>query len=120
MQLKKELLETAFPPWGKWEVLLEKPGFKVKQITVDPGQKLSYQKHAKRQEHWVAVQGEGLAILDGQEFKLKPGGTIDIPLGMAHRAANQGKAPFIFIEVQLGSYLGEDDIIRLEDSYGRV
>lgn len=120
MHAKPEFLESASPPWGKWEVILDRPGYKVKRITVNPGHKLSYQKHAKRQEHWVAVQGEGLVILEGQEFIIKPGEAIDIPAEMSHRAANQRNEPFIFIEVQLGSYLGEDDIVRLEDSYGRA
>lgn len=120
MHAEKELLESASPPWGKWEVILNKPGYKVKQITVEPGHQLSYQTHAKRQEHWVVVKGEGLVILDGKEIGLKPGESIDVPVGMPHRAVNQGNEPFIFIEVQLGSYLGEDDIVRLEDSYGRV
>jgi len=119
MSSEKQFLESANPPWGRWEVLLDKPGYKVKQIIVNPGHKLSYQKHAKRKEHWYAVKGEGLIILDGQEHVLKPGEAIDIPAEMLHRAINQHTEPFVFIEVQMGSYLGEDDIVRLEDSYGR-
>ena len=119
MHAEKEFLESATPPWGHWGVILDKPGYKVKQITVNPGHKLSYQKHSKRSEHWVAVKGEGLIILEGKEHVLKPGESIDIDVEMLHRAINQGSEPFIFIEVQMGSYLGEDDIVRLEDSYGR-
>jgi mannose-6-phosphate isomerase-like protein (cupin superfamily) len=118
--VNKELREAATPPWGKWEVLLSEPGYKVKRITVKSGQRLSYQKHAMRQEHWVAVAGEGIVVLDGNEIILKPGESVDILAGAAHRAINVGTEPFVFIEVQRGSYLGEDDIIRLEDNYGRA
>ncbi len=120
MNEKKESLEAAVTPWGKWEVLLSRPGYKVKQITVNPGHKLSYQKHARRREHWFAVEGEGTIILEGKEFVLHPGDSIDVPVEMPHRALNQKDVPFIFIEVQLGDYLEEDDIVRLEDSYGRA
>jgi mannose-6-phosphate isomerase len=119
MHTEKEFIESATPPWGRWDVMLERPGYKVKQITVNPGHKLSYQKHAKRHEHWVAVKGEGVVVLDGKEHILKPGDSIDIQAEMLHRAINRQSDPFIFIEVQMGSYLGEDDIVRLEDSYGR-
>jgi mannose-6-phosphate isomerase len=120
MTLNKEPLESAEPPWGKWEVLLSESGYKVKRITVKPGQRLSYQKHARRQEHWVAVEGKGIVVLDGKEIILEPGAAVDIPVDAAHRAINLGVGKFVFIEVQRGSYLGEDDIVRLEDSYGRA
>jgi len=110
----------ADPPWGRWEVLLEEESYKVKRIIVLPGHRLSYQKHARRSEHWIAVQGEGIITLDGREIRLTPGEAVVIPVGSAHRAANEGELPFVFIEVQLGSYLEEDDIIRLEDAYGRA
>lgn len=120
MALGKDLLEAVVTPWGKWEVLLNEPAYKVKRIIVEPGHKLSYQKHSKRQEHWVAVAGKGLVILDGKEVTLRPGEAVDIPAQSAHRAINPGNEPFVFIEVQRGSYLGEDDIVRLEDCYGRA
>jgi len=120
MPLNNEPLESAEPPWGKWEVLLSEPGYKVKRITVKPGQCLSYQKHARRQEHWVAVAGKGIVVLEGKEIILKPGAAVDIPAEAAHRAINSGTEPFVFIEVQQGSYLGEDDIVRLGDIYGRA
>ncbi|MDO9536544.1 MAG: phosphomannose isomerase type II C-terminal cupin domain [Bacillota bacterium] len=109
----------ASPPWGQWEVLLSEESYKVKRIIVLPGHRLSYQKHFHRSEHWVAVQGQGMITIDGQEIILNPGEAVDIPTESAHRAANRGDEPFIFIEVQRGSYLGEDDIVRLEDNYGR-
>lgn len=120
MTLDKKTLESAEPPWGKWEVLLSESGYKVKRITVKPGQRLSYQKHARRQEHWVAVDGKGIVVLDGKEIILEPGAAVDIPAEAAHRVINPGTEPFVFIEVQRGSYLGEDDIVRLEDIYGRA
>lgn len=116
----KDSLEWAEPPWGKWEVLLSVKGYKVKRISVKPGQRLSYQKHARRQEHWFAVEGKGIVVLDGKEIILVPGEAVDIPVEAAHRAINPGIELFVFIEVQRGSYLGEDDIVRLEDSYGRT
>ena len=119
METSQEFQKLTVTPWGTWEVLLNEPGYKVKRITVNPGQKLSYQKHAKRQEHWFAVEGEGVIVLDGKEITVGPGKALDIGVGVAHRAINPGKKPFVFIEVQRGDYLGENDIVRLEDSYGR-
>ena len=107
-------------PWGRWEILSEEPNYKVKRITVKPGKRLSYQTHAKRREHWAVVQGKALVTLDGKETPLGPGGTVDIPVGGAHRIANSGDEDLVFIEVQLGSYFGEDDIVRLEDDFGRA
>lgn len=120
MPIDPQKLPAVDTPWGRWEVLLEEKGYKVKRIIVLPGHRLSYQKHAQRAEHWVAVQGKGIITLNDQIIKLAPGEAVDIPPGSAHRAANEEETPFVFIEVQLGSYLGEDDITRLEDSYGRA
>jgi mannose-6-phosphate isomerase-like protein (cupin superfamily) len=106
-------------PWGKWEVLLEEPQYKVKRITVNPGHRLSYQLHKKRKEHWMMVLGKALVTLDGREITLETGTAIDIPANTAHRIQNPGKEPLVFIEIQMGSYFGEDDIVRLEDDYGR-
>ena len=106
-------------PWGRWEILAEEEAYKVKRIIVEPGARFSYQKHAKREEHWTILRGEALATLEGKEIPLKPGGVLHVPLGAAHRIANTGSGPMEFIEVQLGSYFGEDDIVRLEDDYGR-
>lgn len=111
--------KSATPPWGKWEVLLEEPSYKVKRVTVLPGKRLSYQKHFKRQEHWMIVEGRALVTLDGKEMTLQTGDYIDIPREAAHRIANPFEAPMVFIEVQRGSYFGEDDIVRLQDDYGR-
>jgi len=120
--LEKEKPKARFSntPWGCWEVLSDAPDHKVKRITVHPGKRLSYQKHFKRQEHWFVVAGEALVILDGQEIRLQSGQSVEIPKEAAHRIKNPGKMPLVFIEIQTGSYFGEDDIVRLEDDYGRT
>lgn len=107
-------------PWGSFQVLEDHARYKVKRLTVDPGQRLSYQKHARRAEHWVVVQGIALVTLDGAPNELTAGDSIDIPLGAAHRVENPGDVELVFIEVQTGDYFGEDDIVRLEDDYGRT
>ena len=106
-------------PWGRYKVLEGGEHWKVKRIVVKPGQRLSYQKHLKRKEHWLVVQGEGVVVLDGKEIRLKAGEAINIPRGSAHRISNPKDIPLVFIEIQQGDYFGEDDIIRLEDDYGR-
>src|ERR1044071_5255479 len=107
-------------PWGTYTVLEEDRGFKVKRIEVLPGKRLSYQKHAQRAEHWFVVGGTAKVTLDGREHTVGTGEAIDIPIGTAHRVENPGADNLIFIEVQRGNYLGEDDIVRLEDDFGRA
>jgi mannose-6-phosphate isomerase len=107
-------------PWGSYEVLEEGTTFKVNRIEVLPGKRLSYQKHSQRAEHWVVVEGTAKVTLDGEEITVRTGEAIDIPIGAAHRVENPGDGDLIFIEVQRGNYLGEDDIQRLEDEYGRA
>lgn len=106
-------------PWGSFTVLDEGEGYKVKRIEVLPGKRLSYQKHRRRAEHWMTVQGTAKVTLDDVDTIVERGQTIDIPLGAAHRVANPGTEKLIFIEVQQGDYLGEDDIVRLQDDFGR-
>ena len=106
-------------PWGTFTVLDEAPTHKVKRIEVLPGKRLSYQKHAKRSEHWMAVTGVARVTLDGREIMLSQGETIDVPAGVAHRIENAGESMLIFIEIQTGTYFGEDDIVRLQDDFGR-
>jgi mannose-6-phosphate isomerase len=106
-------------PWGQFWVLHDDPGFKVKRIDVLPGKRLSYQRHSKRAEHWTVVRGRALVTLDGRDHELGPGASIDVPLGAAHRVANPGAETLSFVEVQLGTYFGEDDIERLADDFGR-
>ena len=107
-------------PWGTYEVLDEGQLFKVKRIEVLAGKRLSYQKHAQRAEHWFVVSGEARVILDDREIAVPAGQSIDIPVGAAHRVENKGSETLVFIEVQRGNYLGEDDIVRLQDDFGRV
>jgi mannose-6-phosphate isomerase len=107
-------------PWGRYTVLDGDAGdHKVKRIEVDPGRRLSYQRHARRSEHWFVVAGVATVVLDGVERTLKPGQSVDVPVGTAHRCENRTAEPVVFIEVQTGTYFGEDDIVRLEDDYGR-
>ena len=106
-------------PWGSYTVLDEGEGYKVKRIEVLPGKRLSYQKHEHRAEHWMMVAGTGKVTLNEQEINVPEGETIDIPLGARHRIENAGAEKLIFIEIQRGNYLGEDDIIRFEDDFGR-
>ncbi len=106
-------------PWGTFTVLDEGPDFKVKRIEVLPGKRLSYQKHAQRAEHWVVVQGTAKVTLNDEDIIVPGGNAIDIPVGAAHRVENPGAELLVFIEVQRGSYLGEDDIVRLQDDFGR-
>ena len=101
-------------------MLDEGAGYKVKRIEVLPGKRLSYQKHARRAEHWVVVRGTAKITLDGREIMLGIGETAEIAIGAAHRVENPGVEQLVFIEVQRGSYLGEDDITRLEDDFGRA
>ncbi|MBA2528094.1 MAG: phosphomannose isomerase type II C-terminal cupin domain [Pyrinomonadaceae bacterium] len=123
MQMNKEL-ETSprfdRRPWGTFTVLDEGKDFKVKRIEVLPGKRLSYQKHSQRAEHWVVVQGTAKVTLDDHEIVVGPGQAIDVAVGAAHRVENTGEETLIFIEVQRGAYLGEDDIVRLKDDFGRT
>jgi mannose-6-phosphate isomerase len=107
-------------PWGRFEVLVETDTYKVKRITVSPGARLSYQRHERRSEHWVVVQGAGAVTLDGSERPVHVGTTVEVPMGTAHRIRNDGTVPLVFVEVQTGEYFGEDDIERLADDYGRA
>ncbi len=107
-------------PWGSYTVLDETaPDHKVKRIVVTPGKRLSYQTHRFRAEHWYVIAGVATVVLDGATHELSPGESIDIAIGAAHRCENRGAEPVVFIEVQHGTYFGEDDIVRLEDDFGR-
>lgn len=107
-------------PWGFYEVLSERPGHKVKRITVYPGKRLSLQRHWRRREHWYIIQGEALVTLNDMNYRFEEDEAVDIPFAAPHRVQNPGEKDLVFIEVQQGEYLGEDDIERLEDDYGRV
>jgi mannose-1-phosphate guanylyltransferase/mannose-6-phosphate isomerase len=109
-----------YRPWGFYESLISGDRFQVKRIVVKPGEKLSLQKHFHRAEHWVVVAGTAIVTRDTEEIMLRENESIYLPLGAVHRLVNPGRIPLTLIEVQSGSYLGEDDIVRIEDTYGRV
>jgi mannose-6-phosphate isomerase len=112
-------MEHDIRPWGQYWVLEDADTFKVKKIEVNPGGRLSYQYHHKRAEVWTIVEGVGRITLDGEVKDYKTGEVAIIPLGAKHRIENPFKEPLVFIEVQHGTYFGEDDIVRIEDDYNR-
>ncbi len=125
IEVYKKILEERkredHRPWGYYQVLSdEKPDHKVKRIVVYPGQRLSLQLHHKRSEHWFIVKGEGVVTLGDRQIPVKAGDDVNIPVETPHRIQNTGKEDLVFIEVQTGSYFGEDDIVRLQDDYGRT
>ena len=111
--------ETDHRPWGSYEVLQESPGYKVKRLEVKPGARLSLQRHSRRSEHWVVVEGIADVVCGNRTLQLEEGQHIHIPAETNHRLGNSANHPLTLIEVQLGDYLGEDDIVRLEDDYKR-
>ena len=118
-QILEQTKREDHRPWGYYTVLSDEPYHKVKRIVVYPLKRLSLQKHRRRAEHWTMVDGEGLVTLDGKQVRLRKGDSIDIPLGAVHRIENMTSENTAFIEVQTGDYFGEDDIVRLDDDYGR-
>lgn len=112
--------DEARRPWGYYEILLDEATYKVKRIVVRPGKRLSLQRHRRRQEHWYFVQGTGSVTLGERELAVSAADAVDIPCGAWHRVRNGGSEPLVFIEVQTGSYFGEDDIERREDDFGRA
>tara|TARA_R110000764_G_scaffold11417_3_gene34241 strand:- start:224 stop:565 length:342 start_codon:yes stop_codon:yes gene_type:complete len=107
-------------PWGGYTSVINESNHQVKTITVKPGQRLSKQYHHSRQEHWVIVSGRGTVELDNEIISVMPGKYIHVPVLAVHRIENTSDHDLVFIEVQLGDYLGEDDIVRLDDDYGRL
>ena len=108
-----------YRPWGSFENLLDEEYCKVKRIIVKPGQRLSYQYHYKRDECWVIVQGAATVTLDDKIHTFIEGDVVQIEYGTKHRVENKSEQDLIFIETQTGTYFGEDDIVRIEDDYGR-
>ena len=106
-------------PWGWFEILYEEAGLKVKRIMVKPGRRLSLQSHEQRAENWVVVQGKALFTLDDKTFALEPHQSVFIPARSKHRMENPGPEELVFVEVQTGAYLGEDDITRFQDDFNR-
>jgi len=112
--------ESDERPWGRYEVLEEQPGFKVKVLEVKPGERLSLQRHSRRGEHWVVVEGIADVVCGENEMKLSKGEHLHIPPETNHRLGNSSQQPLKLVEVQLGEYLGEDDIVRISDDYDRA
>ena len=111
---------TEERPWGTYCIIDEGERYKVKNIVVKVGQSLSLQKHFHRAEHWVVVEGTALVEVEGEKSIINENQSTYIPLGAKHRLSNPGKIPLKIVEVQSGAYLGEDDIERYEDNYGRT
>ena len=118
--MSKENLKFDKRPWGNWKIIDTGLGYQVKRITVLPNKRLSLQSHKLRKEHWVVVSGEAEVEVDSKVTTLLRGESIDIPLGATHRLTNDKEIDLIINEIQFGDYLGEDDIIRYEDDFGRV
>jgi mannose-1-phosphate guanylyltransferase / mannose-6-phosphate isomerase len=114
------LHQTVFRPWGSYTVLEDRPGYKVKRIEVKPGAALSLQMHHHRSEHWIVGQGSAEVVNGDALLQLSANQSTYIPAGAKHRLTNTGKDLLVLLEVQIGSYLGEDDIVRFEDRYGRA
>jgi mannose-6-phosphate isomerase len=113
------VLEFSERPWGSYRVLHTNDFSQVKEIRVKAGARLSYQTHQKRAEHWFITQGPAIVTIDGVSQTLQAGDSVDIAVGSAHRMAAPSTNGVVFIEVQTGTYFGEDDIVRLEDDFGR-
>jgi glycosyltransferase involved in cell wall biosynthesis/quercetin dioxygenase-like cupin family protein len=107
-------------PWGYYEVLMERPGYKVKNLTVLPQGEISLQRHSHRNEHWYIVKGKGIVTKNESEIKVLAGDSVDIPVNVVHRIKNIDNENLVFVEIAQGDYIGEDDIVRLEDKYGRT
>ncbi|MDY0296078.1 MAG: phosphomannose isomerase type II C-terminal cupin domain [Acidobacteriota bacterium] len=114
------IVEREDRPWGRFEVLYQEEGLKVKRIVVNPGQRLSLQSHEHRGEDWLILEGVARVELDNKLMHLHPHQVVHIPPGARHRVACESSGELVFVEVQRGDYLGEDDIVRYEDDYKRV
>ncbi len=107
-------------PWGHWTILDEGPSWKVKRIVVKPHVRLSYQTHEHRAEHWVVAAGRATCVIDGETVVADYGQSLDVEVGVPHRIGNADDTDLVIIEIMRGDYLGEDDIVRLEDDFGRA
>ena len=116
----KQEYSTRKPPWGTVTILEEGPSYKINRIEVKPKHYISTQMHYHRSEHWIVVSGTAKVMFNGQEQLLLQKQSTYVPANTAHRVENPGIIPLIMIEIQNGEYLGEDDIIRLKDNYGRI
>ena len=112
-------LEKEERPWGRYFVLQDETNYKLKRIEVEPGQRLSYQYHNKRSETWIIIEGSAIVTIDDKSKEYNAGESVVIPLRSRDRVENKSNSLLVFIEVQTGTYFGEDDIIRLSDDYER-
>lgn len=121
VQGAEELVQpkVSMRPWGSWTSLLSAPSYQIKLIEVKPGSRLSLQKHHHRSEHWIVVSGSAMVSRDDEQMEVHANESIFLPVGCVHRLENCGKVPLQLIEVQVGEYLGEDDIVRFSDDFGR-
>ncbi len=119
-RLRSRPIEHVEKPWGSFSTLEEGSGYKVKRLVIQPGQRLSLQKHRQRAEHWVVVAGTATVVNGARRLRLRRRACTVIPRQAWHRIENRGRVPAVVIEVQHGAYLGEDDIVRKQDDYGRV
>jgi mannose-6-phosphate isomerase len=118
-EIPTSAIDHDIRPWGSWEILDVGTGYKVKRLTVAGHSRLSLQTHTHRAEHWLVVAGVATCILGDARERLVPGEHFFVPRGAVHRVANEEEDELILLEVQVGSYTGEDDIVRLQDDYGR-
>lgn len=120
MNNHQRILEIIEKPWGSYTNLMDEEYTKVKKIVIKPGESPSYQYHYKRSEIWILVKGSGKVKIEGEESYYQQGDVIFIPKEAKHQMTNIGEDELVFVEVQLGEYFGEDDIVRLQDKYGRI
>jgi mannose-6-phosphate isomerase-like protein (cupin superfamily) len=118
--LPKGAMPFESRPWGGFQTLEKGPGYQVKRLVVQPGHRFSLQKHRHRAEHWTVVAGTPKVTVGARSRRLRPRESVTVPRGAWHRAENVGRIPVVIVEVQFGAYLGEDDIIRKQDDYGRT
>ena len=118
--MKNKELNHSHRPWGEYLVLDSQNDYKIKRIEVNPKARLSYQYHNYRSETWIIINGNGILTIEGENKKIQRGDTVQIPKTLKHRVENTGKEKLVFIEVQTGTYFGEDDIVRIEDDYNRI
>ena len=119
-QVRSRPLEHMAKPWGCFCTLEEGPGYKIKRLVIEPGHRLSLQKHRRRAEHWVVVSGTAWIVCGDRRLRLRERECAVIPRQAWHRIENRGRKTLVIIEVQHGAYLGEDDILRRQDDYGRI
>ena len=118
--MKNKKINYSERPWGRYSIIEDNNNYKIKRIEVNPKSRLSYQYHMQRSESWTIIKGQGIVTLDGVEHKVSAGESIKINKEAKHRIQNPSDTTLVFIEVQTGTYFGEDDIVRIKDDYNRI